>query len=539
MRDREFLKSTGSSFSPLKVFAYVIFSRFIIIACAVFLLFLLAAGAAAVQGIALPLSAAPVFLLYLALTLFFLLLFLVGGALFGTLRSASFAVALVILVWAGMNVLIPEILQAVIEVKAQKIISNHRTDLAKLNIVTAFEKEAKKKHGGFEQNTIEESRKVIEKFWREDYLEIAAAEDRLRAEISSVVREYNSYALVIPSTFYQLTESELSSRGYGNFIAFHGFVRDQQRLFARFFIDRVFYNDPKVLVPFVKGDGNTWQGAGQLPANFAAGMALLLLYIAGLFLLGARRLEKWLHFVEDRKKFSSKDKNLVLESGKLNAIYSIHNGLTEQLYLVIKGRYETFKKSWQPMRKRNGEEQEEPRDNHFLDVSLDGKPITAPGIGKKEFLYIPSPGKIPGDIKTKDFISFFCRDNSIGENDKQTLLHSLKNIPDSEGDVQNLCFSQLEPHEKAFVLLSVLPLTRARTYLVDYVGMNMPVEILAKLVDQLETLAGRGAAVIYVTPDKRVEFEKENPGRKVYGIPHWINVVKAHKNVLQAEQAGK
>ena len=66
----------------------------------------------------------------------------------------------------------------------------------------------------------------------------------------------------------------------------------------------------------------------------------------------------------------------------------------------------------------------------------------------------------------------------------------------------------------------------------------MPLSILVKLKDQLQTLAKTGALVLYLTHDKRVEALPTQPEREVLDLPDWFEAVEAHRFLLE-EETGK
>jgi hypothetical protein len=165
-------------------------------------------------------------------------------------------------------------------------------------------------------------------------------------------------------------------------------------------------------------------------------------------------------------------------------------------------------------------------------VTLEGETISETSI-KDGFVYICHPSAIPGDIKPVDLVSFIARTNGVSAAEKAAIS---RNLP---GDLLNSKkFNRLEPHQQADALLSVLPYIKGDIYLVDQVGKEMPLLILVKLKDQLAALVKRGALVIYLTPEKRVEAVPTQPEREVLDLPDWFEAVEAHRFLLD-EETGK
>jgi hypothetical protein len=227
------------------------------------------------------------------------------------------------------------------------------------------------------------------------------------------------------------------------------------------------------------------------------------------------RFKKWLYAPIEKKPFNEKDRDIRLKRGKINVLYSRRPGLRDQLYLFF---CRTTSKRKLPTPSFN--------------VTFDGETVSETLI-KDGFVYICHPSAIPGDIKPVDLISFIARTNGISAAEKASIYMSLS------ADLHNSKnFNRLEPHQQADVLLSVLPYIKGKTYLVDQVGKEMPLLILVKLKDQLAALAKRGAMVIYLTPDKRVEALPTQPEREVLDLPDWFEAVEAHRFLLD-EETGK
>ena len=137
---------------------------------------------------------------------------------------------------------------------------------------------------------------------------------------------------------------------------------------------------------------------------------------------------------------------------------------------------------------------------------------------------------MPDDIKPKQLISFISRTNKVNANEKAAIFRGFSvDLLDGKN------FNRLEPHQQADALLSVLPYIKGNVYLVDQLGKEMPLLILVKLKDQLQALAKRGAVVIYLTPDKRVEAIPTQPEREVLDLPDWFEAVEAHRFLLEEE----
>jgi hypothetical protein len=512
---KEYLKFLCSNFSHLGLFLSVILSRFILITFTLMLLFVSMVGVVRLRGIELTSTDYGNLWIYIGVTLLTLLIFLVIGGIIGMIRSNSINITLILGIWILSVFIIPGVFDSIIEERADNIISIYRSDLNKLQKVANFEKKVEKKYGRFDRKNIVVEREIIEDYWKNDYQGIANVEEVLKDQVLEVIGKYKRLSILFPTTFYNLTAQEVSSRGYGNYLDFYRYVQENQIKFARFYIDRCFYNNPDELVPFIKGNENIFQGKGRIPGNFIPGVVVNFFYLLALLIGSYIRFKKWLYTPTDKKAFNEKDRKIQLTKDHINVLCSHRPGLREQLYLLFSGKSIKRKTSFPP-----------------LNVTLEGETINGVSMANG-FVYICHPSAIPGDIKPADLISFITRANGVPAAKRAALSRKLSaDLPSGRN------FNRLESHQQAEVLLAVLPYIKGKTFLVDQVGKEMPLLILVKLKDQLAALVKRGALVIYLTPDKRVEAVPTQPEREVLDLPDWFEAVEAHRFLLD-EETGK
>jgi hypothetical protein len=512
---KEYLKFLSSKFSHIKVFIAVIFSRFISIIFALLVMFGLMVGVVRLRGIELMHTDIKGLWAYLLSTLLILLIFLVIGGMIGTMRSNTICISMIMGVWIVSVFIIPGIFDSIIEERADDIVSSYKSVLSKYQKAIDFERKSEEKYGKFDEKNIVSEREIIEDLWKNHYPEIAQIEENLKNEISRVIEKYRKLNILFPTSFYNLTALEVSSRGYENYLDFYNYTQDNQKKFSRFWFDRVYYNDPKELVSFIKGDENIFHGKSRIPGNYVSGMVLHLFYAVAMLLGSYIRFKKWLYAPIDKKTFNKKDRDIRLKREKINVLYSHRPGLRDQLYLLFSGK--NIKKK-PPFPSFN--------------VTIEGEPNGETSL-KDGFVYICHPSAIPADIKSVDLISLIARTNGVSAAEKAAISRSLSTEP-----LYSKNFNRLEPHQQADVLLSVLPYIKGNIYLVDQVGKEMPLLILVKLKDQLAALVKRGALVIYLTPDKRVEAVPTQPEREVLDLPDWFEAVEAHRFLLD-EETGK
>jgi len=512
---KEYLKFLCSNFSPLKLFLSVIFSRFVLVTFTLMVLFVSMVGVVRLRGIELASTDFGNLWIYLGVSLLTLLIFLVIGGIIGMIRSNAASITLILGVWILSVFIIPGVFDSIIEERADDIITIYRSDLNKLQKVANFEKKVEEKYGRFDRRNIVVEREVVEDYWKNDYPGVAKVETVLKNEVLEVIDKYNKLSILFPITLYNLTAQEVSSRGYKNYLDFYRYSQDNQIRFARFYIDRVFYNNPKELVSFIKGNENIFQGRSRIPGNFIPGVLVNLFYLSALLVGSYIRFKKWLYTPTDKQAFNEKDRKIQLKKDHINVLCSHRPGLREQLYLSFSGKSIKRKSSFPS-----------------FNMTLEGEAINEASM-TDGFIYICHPSAIPGDIKPADLISFVTRANGVPAAQRAALSRKL-----SAGLISGRNFNRLEPHQQAEALLEVLPYIKGKIYLVDQVGKEMPLLILVKLKDQLAALVKRGALVIYLTPDKRVEALPTQPEREVLDLPDWFEAVEAHRFLLD-EETGK
>jgi len=515
MRRKEFLKFICGSFSRVKTFLSIIFIRFLLIVLTLMAMFAVILWVVKLRGVELTTLDFKGLLAYLIVTLLTLLIFLIIGGIIGTIRSNTLSVTLILGIWIVSVFIVPAIVDSVTEEMADNVLSSAKADLNKWQKMREFENNTEEKYGKFDRQNIVTEREIVEDYFDEDYPKIAKVEKNLREEIARVTGKYSRISIFFPTAFYNLTALEVSSRGYENYLKFYDYIQKCQKAFVKFFIGRIYYNSLNQLVNFIKGDEILFRGQSQKPSNFLPGMILQLCYTIGLLLVSYNRFRKWLETPTDKKSFNEKDRDIRLKKEQVNVLYSHRPGLRDQLYFVFSKRGSKSKSSPPP-----------------LHVTLEGDTVDELPL-RNRFVYICHPSAIPGDIKPKDLISYVIRANRVPAAQKVVILRGLSSILHS-----GQSFNRLEAHQQADILLTILPYIKGNFYLVDQVGKEMPLSILVKLKDQLQTLVKAGGIVIYITPDKRVEALPTQLEREVLDLPDWFEAVEAHRFLLD-EETGK
>jgi hypothetical protein len=267
MRKREFLRSLSSQWSKFGVFITTGFSLALLFILCILVIFACCIGLTVLQGISLTPPDIKGLVIDLPPMINKLLFFFFVGTLLGNMRSKYTGFSGLLAVWTIFIFIYPAVVDSYIEEKSHDITSAYKADKEKLKTMSDFERRAVKESGEFKDNTVEGRRKVIEDFWENERKQIEAVDEKLKQEISQLIDQYNTLSLFTPTTFYTYTCNEVSSRGYQSYLDFYTYLQDLRRKFVRFWLDRVYYHDPKVLVNFVTNDENLFFSKSQVPAN--------------------------------------------------------------------------------------------------------------------------------------------------------------------------------------------------------------------------------------------------------------------------------
>ncbi|MCX6584534.1 MAG: ABC transporter permease subunit [Candidatus Aminicenantes bacterium] len=224
-------------------------------------------------------------LIYLGVLFFTLLFFFSLGTVVSRLKTKSVAIITMIGLFFLFIFIIPWTIDKIISGKAAGMTDSYYLELEKLKIIMDFEKRAYDEIGIFRSGKKAPPAVIdlVESYWRKDFKKIEGLEVKLENEMKENIRSYQVLSMFFPSTFYLSVGTEISSRGYDNFLAFYRYVRDLKDRFVRFYFDKKFYTDQTDIESFVKGEENLFQARSRLPVTFGGGMLLTILYTIVLF----------------------------------------------------------------------------------------------------------------------------------------------------------------------------------------------------------------------------------------------------------------
>ncbi|MDQ1352192.1 MAG: type transport system ATP-binding protein [Acidobacteriota bacterium] len=438
-RDFDYSKLLASSASEKIVFASTIFSRFLLLILSYFFLLLVSLGMMAIEGVTLTQSDFTGMIGFLISASLKLLFFFLLGTVIGHIRVPFFGIAALLASWITLVLVFPCMFDAIIEEKANKITSYYKIYKDKLTVMSDFEKKAEKEKGAYLDNTPEGRKEVVEGYWNNIFPLIEKLDEQLLNEITQVINEMQYITSLTPTTFYLSTANEAGGSGYQNYLNFYRYLLDLRRQLVRFWIDRVYYNDPTVMVNFVKKDENVFKAKSAVPFYFIQGVFINLGYCIVLLFL-SYFLFRYNLFHLPKNNFTCSGVNLKVKSKQIIGSTKDFPEFFHQIVNVFFGKIKHF----------TGK------------ISIDGENIVTPV--KKNFLFLPQQEHFPDDIKTKDLITFFKRLFKLSAEE-------FLSLKDAVGKANlNKYFIKLSKVQKTRLLLTLVSFGKNQVYILDDFG---------------------------------------------------------------------
>lgn len=459
-RNKDFLKQLMASASTKPIIAHIVIStaRLFILIVSITFITLISGIQMLIYGLMSNGVINGLLLFWLTSVVCMVPLFLVS-AIMGTIRSKVIGVSVTVLFWFCLLFLWPKIQNSVLYQKADNIVEpifNH--ELKKFDIMTDFEnkyiEEIKK------IKTIPERNKAnidwIERFWNNEFKELEKLESDMIRKIESCVKKFHFWSIFNPVTFYKSVNNELSSRGYVSYLSFYRDIQRKQRLFLRFYINKRFYeNNPKV-EPFLKDDEYIYQLKSSLPAYFLLGIIYNLLLIGLLYFISYFRFKRIIFPIEKKEAFSNLD--LKLKKGK-HYVYTYKTydpNFPDQVFNVLMGKAGKF----------TGK------------ISINGENIVTGE--KKNFVYLPVPDALPGEMKVKSIINLLAGLFKIPNPEKEKIKGEFEEILKER-------FEKIKDIEKVNLMLRMSEFKKADIYLLNNFLIHIDQEeTLAKIIDSIK-----------------------------------------------------
>lgn len=472
MQNKKHLKFLSGFIPNKKLFFPLVISRFLILVLAFLLLFAAQFIPLEIHGLDLSSADYSGLLDFLVAALLLMAFFFSSGLIMGNLKLKSrIAGFLIFTVWFGFIFVIPEIIISTTDEKIPDAIEGYQTELKKFEAMIDYEIQCEKKYGKFDRGNIEQERKLAEEYWNNYYKKvIEPMEEELKNKFYTAVDRFQKRAVWFPTSFYMVTCNEVSSRGYGSFFDYYDFIRALKAKFVRFWINRVFYEDRKVMVNFLDQENVIFRAESKRHPYFGTGVLVTLGFI--IILLSAASLLYRRSLLPAAKNTSAFDNvSMPLARNKIINIFSSKQEFTGQFVIAFFNESKLFKGK----------------------IKIDGKDITVED--REGVLCLSHPSHIRDDITAGNLLALLKKLLRLTGEEYRELKskagsHHLKKL-----------FSVLELGDKANIMLSAAELGKWQTLILDDFSLGLPSDIRSELAERIQKLKKQGVMILDIVSD--------------------------------------
>ncbi|HLP58321.1 MAG TPA: hypothetical protein VK186_05800 [Candidatus Deferrimicrobium sp.] len=421
---------------------------------------------------------------FLLLLFVVLIFFFIVGTIISTFKSRITGVVILFTTWFILLFAIQAALNYYIAFKASAIKPVEQLEMAKLNILSDFEKRAIENSITYRygEKLTQPVKDTVLSYWYNEFKQIQSLEDNMITEMNKVTSYYHILSILFPTTNYFSLSNEISSMGYFNLIDFYQYVQKSKQEFVKFYIDKLYFSDLTEfsgVVSFIKGDENIFKGIIRLPATFAWGFLVLLLQISALTWWSYDRFKKLLYHL-DQDELKNLEKKIAFNKSQFDIYFEDNSIYTHLLYSAFSGYGKDLLK--------NG---------YTGNITVDDSDILNQEPTQVNYmLYICNPHEFPRDIKTGDFINFLTRFLGTPNAEKKALQYEYLTPKDMHKHI-----GKLQAHQKGELLFTILQLRKSIIYLMGDVCKKMPFEYVSRFKKTMETLAAEGSLVLFINTE--------------------------------------
>lgn len=474
----EYFKFLGQSRSKRLVFWSVAVSRFLLFSGAFLVINSCLYAFARARGIVFTAADHAGLLGNLAAALVMLAVFFAVGVFFGNRGASALSYILLFIAWYVLVFAVPGALGTWAERKFPDTFDDYQTELENFDTVVEFEKRAETENKKFDRKNIDGARKIIKKYIENDYPKIHAREGELKSRIESTIDTLSGLSILCPSTFYMSSSDEMSSLGYLNFLDFYQYGREMKQKFVLFYIHRTYYNDPGIMVSFIKGNEDIFTGSSRLPHYFIQGILLNLFYAAAILFFAYLRSKQWLFPApKNPGQFNRVDINI--PKGKIITFSVDRLEFVHQLVNFFFGQVK--KLNWK--------------------FTMEGIDIT---IGLKEgFAYLVNPRHLPGELKPNHLLSLFKRLFTLADEELESIIKARGR------DIMDKHFSAIDMKDKAGFLLALVEVRMPGIIIFNDFTGGIPGKSRIELAERVVKLTGSGVLIIDIVTGESYWLEAD------------------------------
>jgi hypothetical protein len=514
MRSPGFMRMLSSMVSPARVFLCIIASRTIIMF--LFLLFVIAAAwfQVIINGLYIPID---MYFFYFILQILLVSLFFIAlGTAAGMLKTMKRTYFVMFTCWFTFLFIAAAIFMFYASYRSQWIKPLEQLELEKLKLVMEFEKRAVQSNVTLkiEDKLNKPAQEYMSSFYKNEFVKTQALEDEMRSRMKATADELNSLSVIFPTTFYISSTCELSGMGYSGMIDFYRFVHDLKKKFFKFYFEKVYVAGEgagiKKIESFVKGDDDVLKGQSHFMGLFLAGVVISLAWSFLLFGFAYFKFRERLFRIPDIKVKWEKPVRLEFQKGDLKVLDTRQNILLTLLYDLFSGEHLRLKKKGFDMK-----------------VTIDGEDIAA-SRGKVEFLYVPQPKSLPGNIGAENLLLFLGRVMNLGKEEIKSFFPKTQ-----PGTGKKNRLGKLDILEKEEILVSILRMFPGKIVMINDAAISMTVEYSAQIKESIQGLKEKNGIAIYLTENSLFLYERRYEDTILDNTKGWTKMIDDLKSVLK------
>ncbi|MCP4148701.1 MAG: hypothetical protein GY757_13220 [bacterium] len=212
---------------------------------------------------------------------------------------------------------------------------------------------------------------------------------------------------------------------------------------SKHIIKQIYFNDPKVMVNFIKGDENIFRAESMTPHNYWTGIGISLLWAIGLLIAATLAFQRTMFPKSKLPENAYENVELFVRSGKKTSIdmdVDFYETFSHQVLNVFYGKGKNF----------SGK------------ITYDGKPFS--NEGNQDFVYIPNHSHLPGDVKVKDLITLIAK---LGDFPADQVLKGI------DKNIRNAYLDKIDRVEATAILLKMALSIKTKTFILDEFLLNI------------------------------------------------------------------
>jgi hypothetical protein len=491
---REYLHSLAEGKPGFKVYNLVVWSRSIVLLTAFLISAALVLLLFSLRGVQLSPNDYKVLGKFIFQVLGFLLIFFLLGALIGHIKKKEIAYPLLFVSWFAFIFIFTAAVHSGSDLKEKEMTRNLQTVLEKFKEGMNFEIKMEKKFGKFDKNDMEKGRKVIKYYIDNYFTKLKQLEKELESVFAGYINSYRQKSVLTWVTFYIASCNEARSRGYENFFAFYDYLIKMYNDFFLFWVDRVYYNDPEVMVPFIKGDEDLFKGVSRMPSNYWTGNGIQAIYLLFFYFLGYQVYRFSSFHLKSREMDFKGDVAITVKPKELKIFTVDGTRFNRLLRRIFSGFIKILAKKG------------------FKGKILVKDTDISVKKSKNRYLYVCQPGSLPREKKVKDLLTFHrhwsgWKRRHRQPEEKKNLLSKLEKL----APIMNKRISKLNKEEKYDVLMTLVEMQKGNKDVYHFYDplTGLPEEYDSLFYSLVKELCDDGAIVFFIKPRFRVTYSLE------------------------------